>query len=87
MQLIAGPGTVVSWLPWRSLVFVVQRGQPGPCRCLGGTELFLAEVLLVPGHNKAKFEGVLREIKRFRFWEFLKPGMEAAVPSFCMVCG
>lgn len=35
-------------------------------RCLGGTKLFLAEVLLVPGQNKAKFEAALREIKRFR---------------------
>lgn len=52
-------------------MFVILRGgwggQPGSCRCLGGTKLFLAGLLLVPGQNKAEFEAVLREIKRFGF--------------------
>lgn len=62
-------------------------GQPGSCRCLGGTKLFLDEVLLVPGQNKAKFEAVLREIKSFKCWEFLKTHTDTAVPYFCVVCG
>lgn len=33
----------------------------GPCRRWGGTELLLAEVLLLPGQNKAVFEAVQRD--------------------------
>lgn len=38
---------------------------PRPVGVLGGTKLLLAEVLLVPGQNKAEFEAASREIKRF----------------------
>lgn len=44
-------------------VFVTRgvRGGAGWCRRWGGTELLSAEVLLLPGQNKAMFEAVQRD--------------------------